>query len=185
MGKRRKRSIVPDDDRLNFEHARNRWEVQKILAAADRAKAHAKAEPLDSPASQSMSLNTFRSFRKFVQKEKKEPLPTRLLFGTNVLVLHMNDEAANKEKKEKKRKKKAKKVNGWYVMGEEGDERTRSPLSWKDILEQPMRDPTMYSEYGRNPTGAILPSRVHRQEAEEILEQETSKEALKEKMKNK
>ena len=45
----------------------NRWEVQKILAAADRAKAHAIQEDLDSPASQSISLATFRSIKKFVR----------------------------------------------------------------------------------------------------------------------
>ena len=42
-------------------YSQNRWEVQKILAAADIAKADAMQDDLDSPASQSIEFFEFIS----------------------------------------------------------------------------------------------------------------------------
>lgn len=63
---------------------------------------------------------------------------------------------------------KSDRVNGWYPLSSPGQRKdTRSPLSWKDILENSyhMED---YSEYARVPKGntGFLPSRKHRKVAD-------------------
>lgn len=63
---------------------------------------------------------------------------------------------------------KSDRVNGWYPVSSPGQRmETRSPLSWKDILENSyhMED---YSEYARVPKGntGFLPSRKHRKVAD-------------------
>lgn len=63
---------------------------------------------------------------------------------------------------------KSDRVNGWYPVSSPGQRKeTRSPLSWKDILENSyhMED---YSEYARVPKGntGFLPSRKHRKVAD-------------------
>ena len=58
-------------------------------------------------------------------------------------------------------------MDGWYILGDDDKRDTRSPMSWKDILEQSVLDPTAYSEYARNPTAGIRPSKNHRLKTEE------------------
>ena len=58
-------------------------------------------------------------------------------------------------------------MDGWYILGDDDKRDTRSPMSWKDILEQSVLNPTAYSEYARNPTAGIRPSKNHRLKTEE------------------
>lgn len=63
---------------------------------------------------------------------------------------------------------KSDRVNGWYPLSSPGQRKdTRSPLSWKDILENSYHM-EYYSEYARVPKGntGFLPSRKHRKVAD-------------------
>ena len=68
---------------------------------------------------------------------------------------------------QEKSNKQSDRVNGWYPISSPGQrQETKSPLSWKDILENSyhLED---YSEYAKVPkgNGGILPSRKHRKVA--------------------
>lgn len=111
------------------------------------------------------------------KRVSKKEVPNILQYASNMLVLHLK----NSKETKKMKTTKSDRVNGWYPLSSPGQRKdTRSPLSWKDILENSyhMED---YSEYARVPKGntGFLPSRKHRKVADAELDREIDPENVK------
>nr|XP_022320716.1 uncharacterized protein LOC111122961 isoform X2 [Crassostrea virginica] len=158
---------------------KNRWEIHKMLAAASRSHARAVADG-DTSLGSSPFRSTGSKTSLYTKHASKKDVPNFLQYASNMLVLHLKN---NKEPKKEKSNKKSDRVNGWYPISSPGQrQETKSPLSWKDILENSyhLED---YSEYARVPkgNGGILPSRKHRKVAVAELDHEIDPEIVKSK----
>ncbi|XP_034301771.2 uncharacterized protein [Magallana gigas] len=174
--KPKKRSNYEKIDLSKIDKSKNRWEIHKALAAASRAHARAVADG-DTSLGSSPFMSTGSKSSLHTKRVSKKEVPNILQYASNMLVLHLK----NSKETKKMKTTKSDRVNGWYPLSSPGQRKdTRSPLSWKDILENSyhMED---YSEYARVPKGntGFLPSRKHRKVADAELDREIDPENVK------